>query len=214
MQAIGHEFCHILFKLGAFKFSPRSPFTYASGLKGPIYCNNRIIISHVPERKQVISLLQKKFEQLASQFDFDAIAALATAAIPHGSWLADRVDLPLLYVRSKPKGHGEGNQIEGDWHQGQHVLILEDLVNQGVSLISAHQVIKTAGLHSQQVLCLVDYQMAAAQENMQRQQLSLTSLTNFSQLLEYAIEKKFLSAGESDLVRDWHQSPSEWKEGK
>lgn len=197
-----------LIESGCVKFSPANPFSYASGLKGPIYCDNRLILGHVNFRDQVI----KSFLDIIKMdsIPFDLVGGIATAGIPHAAFIADRMKVPMVYVRPKAKEHGKKNQVEGDYLPNQSVLLVEDLVNQGSSLADAMGGIKAAGLNSADCLCIVDYQMAESKKRLDELSLTLHSLTDFENLVQAALELKFIDSNGKKLLMDWHADPKEW----
>lgn len=190
------------------KISPLEPFTYASGLKGPIYCDNRLILSHVNFRNTIIKSFIDVIE--TQKFDFDFIGGIATAGIPHAAFIADRLKLPMIYVRPKPKDHGRKNQIEGDYKIGDKVILLEDLVNQGASLSDAMKGVNDSGLKCSDCLCVVDYQMPEAIRRLNEWNLNLFSLTDFDNLIHAALELNLINESGEKMLRDWHAQPKGW----
>lgn len=197
-----------LIRLGAVKFSPQNPFTYASGLKGPIYCDNRIILSHVEFRDQVISSFMEVIEQ--NNLSFDHLGGIATAGIPHAAFLADRMKRPMVYVRPKAKEHGRKNQVEGDFKSGEKVLLFEDLVNQGASLEESMAGIHGAELKCDACLCVVDYEMKGAKERLRNLSIQLFSLTDFTSLISQAFELNLIDQDGLSLLKEWHADPKAW----
>ena len=199
-----------LINLGAVKFSPLKPFKYASGLLGPIYCDNRITLSYVDFRNKVVS----SFIDLLSQksLAFDAIGGIATAGIPYASIVADRLGYPMIYIRPKPKGHGKMNQVEGDAKSGQKIIMLEDLVNQGSSLIDAYNGLINAELRCTDCLCVVDYQMKTSQAKLAEHKIQLHSLTDFTSLSLAAFELKLINHDELALLKKWQNDPNNWSD--
>lgn len=197
-----------LINKGCVKLSPAQPFTYASGLKGPIYCDNRLILSHVEFRNQVIKAFIEVIKSHSLQFDL--IGGIATAGIPHAAMIADRLESPMVYVRPKAKEHGKKNQVEGDYKVNQSVILVEDLVNQGSSLADAIAGIHSAGLISTQCLCIVDYQMKESRKRLKELSLNLYSLTDFEHLVEAGLELNFINSDGKKLLMDWHADPKEW----
>lgn len=197
-----------LVEMGCVKLSPQNPFTYASGLKGPIYCDNRLILSHVDFRKKIIQSFLEVMKKHGEGTDL--IGGIATAGIPYAAFIADRLNLPMVYVRPKAKEHGKKNQVEGDYHPNQSVLLVEDLVNLGSSLADAMNGILEAGLNSTQCLCIVDYQNQSAQKRLKELSLSLHSLTDFEHLVLAALELRFIDPAGKKLLMDWHDDPKEW----
>lgn len=199
-----------LIQKGCVKLSPMQPFTYASGLKGPIYCDNRLILGHVDFRDQVV----RGFIELikTKSLEFDLIGGIATAGIPHAAFIADRLNLPMVYIRPKAKEHGKKNQIEGDYQANQSILLVEDLVNQGSSLAEAMGGVLGAGLKSSQCLSIVDYQMAEAKKRLNELSLTLYSLTDFEHLVEAASELKLIDSEGRKLLIEWHSDPKGWSQ--
>jgi len=199
---------NLLISLECLKLSPSHPFTYASGLKGPVYCDNRKLLSNTSARAEVIK--EWKNQITAMKEKFEILAGLATAGIPWAAILADHLNLPMIYVRGKPKEHGKQNQVEGDFKPGQKVLLIEDLVNQGKSLAEAIEGCHQADLTVVGAFCIVDYQMPASAEVLQKYKIPLYSLTNFSQIITIAQELKMLKPEEIDLLKSWHKDPVSW----
>ena len=197
-----------LLNLGAVKFSPQNPFTYASGLKGPIYCDNRTILSHVEFRDQVVAAFINVIKQ--NKLRFDQLAGIATAGIPHAAFVADRMKLPMVYVRPKAKEHGRKNQVEGDYKAGQKVLLFEDLVNQGASLEDSMAGVTSAELTCDACLCVVDYEMQGAKTRLSDLSIQLYSLTDFTALTSAAFELNLINQEGLNLLREWHADPKAW----
>lgn len=197
-----------LINKGCVKLSPENPFLYASGLKGPIYCDNRLILSHVEFRDKIISAFIETIK--THSLSFDLIGGIATAGIPHAAMIADRIQAPMVYVRPKPKDHGKKNQVEGDYKQNQSVILVEDLVNQGSSLAEAMEGVKGAGLISTHCLCIVDYQMKESIRRLQELGLNLLSLTDFEHIVRAARELDFIKDEGKKLLMEWHSDPKGW----
>lgn len=202
------EIAKKLLTLGAVKFSPSNPFTYASGLKGPIYCDNRIILSHVEFREQIIAGFLNLIEK--NNLHYDHLGGIATAGIPYAAFIADRLKQPMVYVRPKVKEHGRKNQVEGDYKPGQMVLLFEDLVNQGSSLVDSMQGLKDAQLKCNSCLCVVDYQMQSAQIKINELEMKLFSLTDFASLITQAFELNLINLDGMNLLKEWHTDPKAW----
>ena len=200
-----------LIKLGCVKFSPQNPFTYASGLRGPIYCDNRLILSHVAFREEVIEGFLALIN--SNNLVFDHAGGIATAGIPHAAFVADRLKKPMVYVRPKAKDHGRKNQVEGDYKPHQKVLLFEDLVNAGSSLEDAMKGLKGAELLCDTCLCVVDYEMKAAQQRLGDLSIKLLSLTDFTSLTKAAFELELVKEEELVLLNEWHADPKKWSEG-
>lgn len=202
------QVAEILLSVGCLQLEPASPFTYASGLKGPIYCDNRKILSHVNERNRIVDFFINELNN--SNFEYDHLAGLATAGIPLASFMAHKMEKSLIYVRSKPKGHGKGNQVEGDYRDGQKIILIEDLVNQASSLLEAVEGAKNAGLNPVACFCIVDYQMEIAQERLEEIQLPLVSLTDFSTISLKAKDLGQISGEEYERLLAWQKDPKNW----
>jgi orotate phosphoribosyltransferase len=200
-----------LIKLGAVKFSPSNPFTYASGLKGPIYCDNRLILSHVEFRDQVI----EGFSWLIKEngLEYDLLGGIATAGIPYAAFLADRLKRPMVYVRPKAKDHGRKNQVEGDYRPGQKVILFEDLVNAGSSLEDSMKGLSASELKCDSCLCVVDYEMEIAKTRLSDLSIQLFSLTDFTSLTKAAFELNLVTEEGLNLLKRWHTDPKKWSEG-
>lgn len=202
---IADEVAGLLLELKAVQVSPHNLFTYASGLKGPIYCDNRQIWSHVKTRNRIIQLLLDLIKK--ENISFEVLAGLATAGIPHAAILADRLEKAMIYIRGKAKDHGKQNQIEGSYQAHQKILLVEDLVNQGKSLSDALSAAEQAKLKVQGCLCIVDYQMAQAQKILTLNQIPLFSLTNLQAILKKAVKLKYLDEEGAKLVEMWQKNP-------
>lgn len=203
-----YEIAKILLELGCVELSPSKPFHYASGLKGPIYCDNRKILSHPSERAVVIKALNQKVKDKAWVYDF--FAGLATAGIPHAAMMASELDAPMVYVRSKPKSHGKRQQIEGDFKVGQSLVLVEDLVNQGASLHEALLGVQDAGLKVTSCLSIVSYETQAANKVISDWGLDFECLTNFDSLCEVALELGKINQQELVELNSWKNDPVAW----
>jgi orotate phosphoribosyltransferase len=203
-----NSIAHLLLDIKAVAFSPERPFTYASGLKGPIYCDNRQIISYVKQREQVCEAFCQKIATLGG--DYSSIAGLATGGIPHAAWIAQRLERPMIYIRSKPKGHGKQSQVEGHYQEGDKIVLIEDLVNQGKSLGEALDGVKKANLTVVSCLAIVNYQMEAAKGLLDERQLNFDSLTDFSQLVQASLERKDLNDKQAEQLIAWQKDPKQW----
>ncbi len=198
----------ILLSIGAVEFKPEQPFTYASGLKGPIYCDNRKLLSHPSERAEIRDFFVEIVKECG--LSFDHLAGLATAGIPHAAFIADKMDKSMVYVRSKPKAHGRRNQIEGDYREGQKLLLVEDLVNQGASLNEALLGVEDAGLKAVGCLAIVTYDSEASHQILKEWSLPLVTLTDFHTLSEAALKLDKISQRGRELLRQWQQDPVAW----
>ncbi|MEL6668690.1 MAG: orotate phosphoribosyltransferase [Bacteroidota bacterium] len=192
---------------GAVQLKPDSPFTWASGLKSPIYCDNRVLLSFPDERKELIEAFAasaKNFGQL------DGIAGVATAGIAHGALLADRLNLPFIYVRAKAKSHGRQNLIEGQLTKGFRYLVIEDLISTGGSAIQACEAIRQAGGEVAGALAIFTYELPKADLAFDQAGIKFETLSNYSSLIALANEQKTIGAQEAESLREWRNNPEAW----
>jgi orotate phosphoribosyltransferase len=197
-----------LLQVGAVKLSPENPYTWASGWKSPIYCDNRKLLSYPYDRDFIKSeLCSVIFEQFP---EATAIAGVATAGIAWGAMAADQLKLPFLYVRPKPKEHGLGNQIEGSVEPGQKVLVIEDLVSTGKSSLQVCDVLKAAGIEIVGMVSIFNYGFVQATTAFQEAGVKLISLTNYPALIALAVDQQQVSAELQSTLMDWRENPSTW----
>lgn len=202
------EIAKDLLKIKAVKLSPNKPFTWASGIKSPIYCDNRLTISYPEIRKQIAQGLAA---QIKAEFpDVEVIGGVATAGIPHAAWVADELGLPLIYVRSKPKDHGRGKQIEGVLPAHAKTVLIDDLLSTGGSVLKAVQAAQNEGADVIGVGAIFSYQLPAVSANFKRAGLSFTTLTNYSELLEAATEENYIAADQLETLKKWRKAPEKW----
>lgn len=198
-----------LLKIKAVKLSPDKPFTWASGIKSPIYCDNRLTISYPEIRKQIAQGLAA---QIKAEFpDVEVIGGVATAGIPHAAWVADELGLPLIYVRSKPKNHGRGKQIEGVLPVHAKTVLIDDLLSTGGSVLKAVKAAQNEGANVIGVGAIFSYQLPAVSENFEQAGLSFTTLTNYSELLEAATEENYIAEDQLETLKKWRQAPEKWR---
>lgn len=197
-----------LLQISAIKLSPQQPFTWASGWKSPIYCDNRKVLSFPYIRDFVKSeLCSVVFEQFP---DADALAGVATAGIAWGAMVADQLKLPYVYVRPKPKEHGLGNQIEGSLEKGQKVVVVEDLISTGKSSLQVVDVLKAAGVEVVGMVAIFTYGFSAADTAFSSAAIPLKTLTNYPTLIELAIEKGIVTADQQKTLLNWSADPANW----
>ena len=200
-----------LLQSNAIKLNPEQPFTWASGWKSPIYCDNRRVLSFPFIRDFVKSeMCNVIFQQFP---DAELLAGVATAGIPWGAMAADQLKLPYIYVRPKPKEHGLGNQIEGYFEAGQKVVVIEDLISTGKSSLQVVDVIKAAGMEVMGMVSIFTYGFPVATQNFEKAGVPYVSLTNYGTLIELAVEKGIVSADQHDLLMEWRKDPSTWMKG-
>ena len=194
-------------QIKAIKLSPQNPFTWASGIKSPIYCDNRITLAY-PEIRDMI---KEGFAEKCLGFEsVDLIAGVATAGIAHGALLADHMKLSFAYVRSKAKGHGRQNTIEGEVKEGQDCIVIEDLISTGGSSIKAVNDLRKAGINVVAVLAIFSYNLDKATKNFESIDCSFDTLTDYGNLISIAAEDNFVQPQELDLLKIWRQDPENW----
>lgn len=197
-----------LLQISAIKLSPQQPFTWASGWKSPIYCDNRKVLSFPYIRDFVKSeLCSVIFEQFP---DADVLAGVATAGIAWGAMAADQLKLPYVYVRPKPKEHGLGNQIEGNLEKGQKVVVIEDLISTGKSSLQVVDVLKAAGVDVIGMVAIFTYGFSAAGEAFKNAGIPLKTLTNYPTLIDLAVEKAIVSPEQQKTLLNWSSDPANW----
>ncbi|MBM7644299.1 orotate phosphoribosyltransferase [Scopulibacillus daqui] len=199
-----------LLDINAVILKPNDPFTWSSGLKAPIYCDNRLTLSYPKTRKMIADSFVKVIKE--NYPEAEVIAGTATAGIPHAAWISERLDLPMAYVRGSAKGHGKKKQIEGQVLSGQKVVIIEDLISTGGSVIKAAEALKAAGAMILGVAAIFSYQLPKAAENLEAAGLNWTTLTDFKHLIELAVNKKIVDEQQLEQLKLWHQNPEseEW----
>lgn len=197
-----------LLQVAAVKLSPTAPYTWASGWKSPIYCDNRRILSFPYVRDFIKSeLCNVVFEHFPTAA---VLAGVATAGIPWGAMAADQLKLPFMYVRPKPKEHGLGNQIEGYYEPGQQVLVIEDLISTGKSSLQVVEVLRQAGLVVVGMVSIFNYGFPQAQEAFEKAGVPLRSLTQYGTLIETAIESKQVAPEQLATLQQWRENPAQW----
>lgn len=206
-MTIAHKIADRLLEIQAVKLNPLQAFTWASGLRSPIYCDNRKILSYPEIRSELID----GFIDLSQQFkDYQAIAGVATAGIAWGALLADRLGLPFCYIRSKPKEHGLKNLIEGYLAPESRVLVVEDLISTGGSSIEACDALRAEGHPIVAVVAIFQYEFEVAGQKFLEKSLKFESLSRFSALLERALLHKLINPNEYENLKSWNQDPAEW----
>ncbi|MFA6945296.1 MAG: orotate phosphoribosyltransferase [Pedobacter sp.] len=205
---IEQKVAEFLLQIKAIKLQPNNPFTWASGWKSPIYCDNRITLSHPAIRtyirQKLSTLIQEEFGSVS------VIAGVATAGIPQGVLVAQELGLPFIYVRAKAKEHGTGNLIEGEFSPGQRVVVVEDLISTGKSSLQAVQALRDAGCEVAGLVGIFNYGFDAAEENFKNAKCRFLTLSNYNALINYAAEHSFVSAEDLKLLRKWREAPQSW----
>ncbi|WP_177733689.1 MULTISPECIES: orotate phosphoribosyltransferase [Flavobacterium] len=198
----------LLLQINAIKLNPKNPFTWASGWKSPIYCDNRITLSFPPIRNYIREEFAKNIEKEFGKPD--VIAGVATGAIGIGILVAEYLGLPFVYVRPEPKKHGRQNQVEGFLQKGQNVVVVEDLISTGKSSLMAVEALKEAGANVKGMVAIFTYGFEIATENFKEANVNLYTLGNYDTLLEEAVAKKYITEEEHETLKEWRKSPSTW----
>ncbi|MGX7148907.1 orotate phosphoribosyltransferase [Enterococcus ureasiticus] len=208
MTELAKKIAKDLLEIEAVFLSPNEPFTWASGIKSPIYCDNRITMSYPVVRKDIANGLAEKIKQTYP--DVEVIAGTATAGIPHAAWVADILDLPMVYIRSKAKEHGKGNQIEGRIFKGQKMVVIEDLISTGGSVLEAADAAQREGADVLGVAAIFTYELPKGKETFAAHKMELITLTNYSKLIDAALESNYIEENDVALLKEWKQYPENW----
>ncbi|HEY0221953.1 orotate phosphoribosyltransferase [Lactovum miscens] len=198
-----------LLDIRAVFLSPNEPFTWASGIQSPIYTDNRITLSYPQIRRQIAQGLAQIIKDNFPEVE--VIAGTATAGIPHAAWVAEILDLPMIYVRSKPKDHGKGNQVEGRIEEGQKIVLIEDLISTGGSVLEAAAAAEKEGVTVLGIAAIFSYELSSAIENFEKANLKLMTLSNFSSLIEQALESDYISKDEFKLLERFKKDQKNWQ---
>ncbi|BBI34644.1 orotate phosphoribosyltransferase [Cohnella abietis] len=194
-----------LLEIGAVNLRPNDPFTWTSGIISPIYCDNRLTMSYPAIREAIAegfaTVIRTHFP------DTEVIAGTSTAGIPHAAWVAQKLNLPMAYIRDKAKGHGKQNQIEGIITEGQKVVVIEDLISTGGSSLKAALAVIEAGGDVQSVLAIFTYQFASAAEAFREEGIELQTLSNYTALVDEALRRGAISETDVALLQAWRESP-------
>ncbi len=207
MNSYSKKTAKILLDIHAISLSPQKPFRYSSGILSPVYTDCRLLMGYPKERALIRDLYIKMIKATGS---FDVIAGTATAGIPHAAWIADKMKLPMIYVRGKAKDHGKGNQIEGQFSKKQKVAVIEDLISMGRSSIQAVQVIRDVGSSCSYVFAIITHGMKESVKNFKSAKTKLISLTDFPTVVKVAEEIGYIKAKDKNLILEWTKDPSSW----
>ena len=197
-----------LLQIKAIKLDVANPFTWASGIKSPIYCDNRVTLSY-PKirtyiRQQLVELITEKYGSV------DVVAGVATGAIAHGALVAQDIGLPFVYVRATEKGHGLTNKIEGRVESGQSVVVVEDLVSTGKSSLNAVEALRDAGCIVKGMVAIFTYNLKDAEANFKKAKCELSTLTDYDVLIEKAVEQKYIKDIHLETLFKWRENPHKW----
>lgn len=207
---IEQQVAAFLMQIKAIKLQPDNPFTWASGLKSPIYCDNRITLSHPSIRtyirQKLVSLIQDDFGAVS------CVAGVATAGIPQGVLVAQELGLPFVYVRAKAKEHGTQSLIEGEVHGGQRIVVVEDLISTGKSSLTAIDALRSEGCNVAGLAAVFTYGLPQADENFKIAKCRFSTLCNYPALLTYAANNQIISHDKMDILRRWRDDPKAWSD--
>lgn len=209
MESTQIEVTKRLLEINTIKIQPDNPFTWASGWKSPIYCDNRKTLSYPDTRAYIrdcfVDLIKEKYPEA------EVIAGVATGAIAIGALVADKLGLPFIYVRAKPKGHGLENLIEGDLKPSQKVVMVEDLVSTGISSLKAAEAVNNFGGEVIGMVSIFTYNFPLAKDNFQKAGIELTSLSRYQILIDLSLEMGEISKDQVDSLMEWREDPANWR---
>lgn len=212
MTTLEKKIAQDLLDIKAVFLSPNDPFTWASGIKSPIYCDNRMTMSYPNVRKEIANGLAKKIKEVYPEVE--VIAGTATAGIPHAAWVAEILDLPMVYIRSKAKDHGKGNQIEGRISEGQKMVVIEDLISTGGSVLEACEAAKREGADVLGVAAIFTYELPKGKANFEQAQIPLVTLSNYTSLIDTALSSNYIEESDLELLKAWKKNPENWMAAK
>ncbi|HEY5570723.1 MAG TPA: orotate phosphoribosyltransferase [Bacteroidales bacterium] len=212
MKNLERQVAERLLKIKAVKLQPQNPFTWSSGIKSPIYCDNRKTLSYPVLRNfiklELARLILEKYPNV------DCIAGVATGAIAQGAMVASELGLPFVYVRSSPKDHGLENLIEGDLRPGQKVVVIEDLVSTGGSSLKAVEAIRQHGCEVLGMMAIFTYGLPAAEISFKEAKVTLTALSDYDTVVDVALKTKYIGENDLETLEEWRKNPAEWGKNK
>ncbi|HRI78646.1 MAG TPA: orotate phosphoribosyltransferase [Cyclobacteriaceae bacterium] len=209
MESTAGPIASKLMEIGAIRLNHQKPFTWSSGWRSPIYCDNRLSLSYPDVRSYVKRCLAQAVKDNFGQPD--VIAGVATAGIPQGALVAEELQLPFAYVRPKPKDHGMENLIEGKIEKGQNVVLVEDLISTGGSSLKAANALRDAGAKVKGMVAIFTYGFDTAEKNFEKEKVDLVCLSDFNHLLQEALQKKFINEEQLIYIKAWRLDPGNWK---
>lgn len=202
------EVAEILLKVKAVALNPDKPYKFASGILSPIYCDNRILMSYPKERKKIVDFFIKIINE--NKLNFDIIGGIATSGICWASWIAEKLNKPMIYIRSKSKEHGKENLIEGKLEKGKKVLVVEDLVSTGGSSLRAVNVVKQQGGIVKDCIAIFTYEMKKAVDGFKENNCNVFTLSDFTTLIDIATKQNYVKKVDKEKVLAWNKNPEEW----
>jgi len=210
MKAVAEEVAGILLEANAVSFNVERPFTFASGIKSPVYTDLRLLVSHTPRRRRIVELLSQLVDKEVGLGNVDIVSGTASAGIPWAAWLSERLDRPMIYVRKESKHYGKERMIEGVISEGDRVLVVEDLISTGGSSIrSIHNIRGSMGVVSDCV-AIFTYGLAEAEKNCVENNVKAHALCDFKTAVESALKRKYLTREQARKAVEWNKNPREW----
>jgi len=209
MEKLAEQIAKDLLSIEAVSLKPNEPFTWSSGIKSPIYCDNRLTLSYPEIRKRIADGLT---ELIKTHFSgVEVVAGTATAGIPHAALVSERLNIPMVYVRSSPKKHGKGNQIEGKIERGANVVIIEDLISTGGSVINVANALRSVGANLLGVVAIFSYELEKGKKMLKEADLNVHTLTDLDALLAAASGLGAIDEAGIQLVKKWRENPADWQ---
>lgn len=208
MNQVSQDVAQILLELNAVTLNPKKPYHYVSGLLSPVYTDCRVLMAYPDKRREIRDFYIEAIKN--SGVEFEVVAGTATAGIPHAAWIADKLDLPMVYVRGKAKDHGKENMMEGIIKRGQKTIVIEDLVSTGDSAINSINAVRAAGGEISHVFSIITYGFNIAEENFKINNVELISLTSFKDLVEAAQKLNYIKQEDMQVILEWTSDPSGW----
>lgn len=205
-EQLANDIATSLLTIEAVALRPNEPFTWTSGIKSPIYCDNRLTMTYPEIREKVADGFVTLIKALYP--DAEVVAGTSTAGIPHAAWVAQKLNLPMAYIRDKAKGHGKQNQIEGRVLPGQKVIVIEDLISTGGSSLKAALAVKEAGANPLAVLAIFSYQFASAEQAFAEAGIPLHTLSNYTALIDEALKLNKIAASDVEALKAWREDPT------
>ncbi|WP_336780584.1 orotate phosphoribosyltransferase [Paenibacillus illinoisensis] len=206
LNEIPNHIASQLLKINAVALRPQQPFTWTSGIKSPIYCDNRLTMSYPEIRNDIAEAFAAIIREQYP--DAEVVAGTATAGIPHAAWVAQKLNLPMAYIRDKAKGHGKENLIEGIITEGQKVVVIEDLISTGGSSIKAAEAVRAAGATPLAVLAIFSYQLDKGVQAFEEAGIQLQTLSNYTALMDVALAQGTIQESDFELLKSWREDPS------
>lgn len=207
-MTIAEEVAELLLKSEAILLRPQKPFVFSSGILSPIYCDNRLLLSKLNERRKIVNYYIEKIKE--EKIEFEVVAGIATASIPWAALIAEKLKKPMIYIRKAAKDHGRENLIEGGLEKGQKVLVVEDLVSTGGTSISSVLAARNEGAVVEKCLAIFTYEMEAARKGFEQAQCKLVTLSSFSTLIEVAAKKRYIKEEQLQMLKEWNKNPDGW----